>query len=363
MADPKILVLRGGAIGDFVLTLPAFAMLRERWPNSRIEIVGYPHIAQLACVGGLADDVRSLDAARIAALFSLKPAIPLELASYLASFDIVLSYLYDPDGTVQDNMTAAGARRLIYGNPRVSGIHAADFLIRPLESLAIYPEGPASPRLAVRSDCRDAGVSILSGFGRRVAILHPGSGGVQKRWPLAGFLALAQLLSRECRLVPVLMLGEADDDIAVALQTEGVVWPVLRGLSLSEVAGVLCGASLYVGNDSGITHLAAAVGTKTVALFGASDPAIWGPRGLHVRVCRVDPPGVLAAGTLSVQKVWSCVEEFIKMQADGDFLLDGEGVMSQSSRQSIGAVEIGTVERGQFHVEPISDLVFQRHRH
>ena len=64
MAKPKILVLRGGAIGDFVLTLPAVHALRDRWPKAYIEILGYPHIANLALAGGLVDTVTSLVAAK-----------------------------------------------------------------------------------------------------------------------------------------------------------------------------------------------------------------------------------------------------------------------------------------------------------
>ncbi|NQT91944.1 MAG: hypothetical protein HQ559_04215, partial [Lentisphaerae bacterium] len=94
MTHPRILVLRGGAIGDFVLTLPALRLLRERWPDAHIELVGYPHVASLADAGGLVDRVRSLDSADIARLFSLRPDLPASQREYLSSFHIVLSYLY-----------------------------------------------------------------------------------------------------------------------------------------------------------------------------------------------------------------------------------------------------------------------------
>lgn len=304
MGCPRILVLRGGAIGDFVLTLPALALLRERWPASHIELVGYPHIAHLAKLGGLVNEVRSLDAARIAALFSWKPAIPGDLAEYLSSFDVVISYLYDPDGTVQENMKAAGVRHLIYGNPKGDGGHAADFLARPLVALAIYPAGVVVPELVVPEECRRAGANRLSAYGPHPAVLHPGSGGRGKRWPLSCFLALAERLRGERQMTPLLMLGEADGDIKDVLNAQGVVWPVLSGLSLAEVAGILCSAELYVGNDSGVTHLAAAVGVRTVALFGPSDPKVWGPRGRQVTVCC--PGGFDGAGGAAsdVSTVW-----------------------------------------------------------
>jgi heptosyltransferase-2 len=58
----KILVIRGGAIGDFILTLPVLSALRQQFPNAKLEVLGYPHIAQLAVTGGLADAVRSIEA-------------------------------------------------------------------------------------------------------------------------------------------------------------------------------------------------------------------------------------------------------------------------------------------------------------
>lgn len=76
MTAPRIRVLRGGAIGDFVVTLPAIRLLRERWPDAYIDLVGYPHITSLAVAGGLVDRVTSLDGADIARLFSLRPDLP-----------------------------------------------------------------------------------------------------------------------------------------------------------------------------------------------------------------------------------------------------------------------------------------------
>ena len=65
----KILVIRGGAIGDFILTWPAIAALREKFPNHRLEILGYPRIAQLAILGGLADSVSPIEAPTLSPFF------------------------------------------------------------------------------------------------------------------------------------------------------------------------------------------------------------------------------------------------------------------------------------------------------
>src|SRR5882724_4369100 len=94
----KILVIRGGAIGDFILTLPAIAALRQQFPAAHLEVLGYPHIAQLALAGNLVNQVRSIEAGRLAGFFARGGALAEELGAYFSDFNIILSYLYDPDG-------------------------------------------------------------------------------------------------------------------------------------------------------------------------------------------------------------------------------------------------------------------------
>jgi heptosyltransferase-2 len=102
--ENKILVIRGGAIGDFILTLPVLSALRQQFPETRLELLGYPHIAQLALAGGLVDAVRSIEARALAGFFAQGGRLDPELADYFSSFALILSYLYDPDGIFQENI-------------------------------------------------------------------------------------------------------------------------------------------------------------------------------------------------------------------------------------------------------------------
>src|SRR4051794_39055959 len=107
------------------------------------------------------------------------------------------------------------------------------------------------------------------------AVIHPFSGSARKNWPLENFRAMAERLGR---VMPVRWCSGEDDP---------ALPDAVRIPDLYELGCWIARARLYVGNDSGITHLAAAVGTPVVAFFGpASDPAVWGPRGEHVRVMR-----------------------------------------------------------------------------
>ena len=87
---PRILVIRGGAIGDFILTLPAIAALRRQFPQAHLEVLGYPHIAQLAVAGGLADRVQPIEARGLAGFFARGGTLEPDLMDYFSEFDLVI---------------------------------------------------------------------------------------------------------------------------------------------------------------------------------------------------------------------------------------------------------------------------------
>ena len=115
-------------------------------------------------------------------------------------------------------------------------------------------------------------------------VLHPGSGSPKKVWPPQKMARVAEALMREKGLFPIVIEGPADgvpcQELLSAIKGEGLL---LRSPHLRELAALLSLASLYVGNDSGISHLAASVGAPTLVLFGPTDPHIWAPRGERVR--------------------------------------------------------------------------------
>lgn len=301
---PRLLILRGGALGDFIVTLPVFAALRRRWPRAHIELVGYPHIAELARLGGLVDSVASLHAARIARFFGLRPEIPDEQRAYIRSFDLIFNFFHDPDETVKLNLETAGARQVISGSPLVTELHAVDHFLKPLECLAIYEAG-AAPALTLPDEDRAAGRARLAAWANPW-ILHPGSGSPKKNWPAGNFIELARRMRADGRCSPIFLIGEADEQPREALARNAPEFPILEGLSIREAAQVLSAATGYLGNDSGVTHLAAALGVRTFALFGPSNPALWSPRGANVNLIP-SPDGNLNA--LAVKRVWDAIHD------------------------------------------------------
>src|SRR4051794_14399421 len=129
----RILIIRGGAIGDFILTLPALRALRDAFPASHIEILGYSHIAALADKRFYANAVRSIEYGALSRFFARNAELPEPLAQYFAEFDLIISYLFDPDRIFQTNLERAGADNIITGPAKIrAGSHAAIQLGRPI---------------------------------------------------------------------------------------------------------------------------------------------------------------------------------------------------------------------------------------
>ncbi len=301
----RILVIRGGALGDFILTLPALRLLREAFPGAHLEILGYSHIAGLAQLAAYADAVRSIESGLLAGFFARDGELGPELVEYFAGFQQVVSYLFDPDEIFASNLRRAGVRNLITGSPKITGEeHAARQLARPLEKLALHLE--------------DAAGWILPNEKRRVEpnliAIHPGSGSETKNWPLPRFVQLAHRLLKEDEERRLLLIGgEADCDrlrvLRGALPDDRI--EIAENLPLIALAGELGRCALFLGHDSGISHLAAALGLPSVLLYGPTDPAIWAPQNPRVRVLRA--PCLTMSG-IELDSVIMAVEERMRTE-------------------------------------------------
>lgn len=141
-----------------------------------------------------------------------------------------------------------------------------------------------------------------------VISLHPGSGSPRKNWPVEQFALLADRVRRSMSAQPLFILGEADATLARALPRLTPAVPVLTNRTLKEVASVLAASRGYVGNDSGITHLAAALGIPCVALFGPTDASVWGPRGANVVILQGHAPTSEALAAIEPAAVLQALE-------------------------------------------------------
>jgi hypothetical protein len=249
------LIIRPGGIGDFIVSLPALECLKADF----VEVWTAPANVALA---RFADRARAIPSTGLDLLGVVEP--PARLMEELRSFDSIVSWYGANRSEFRDLVLGLGLPfRFFRALPEDgAGMHAADFYLSQVRTLA----GAASdgiPRIACPQECAGR---------EEFAVIHPFSGSPRKNWPLERFRELARELERR---MPVRWCAGPEDP-----PLEGAV----RLDDLYELACWLAAASLYVGNDSGITHLAAAVGTPVLALFGPTDPAVWAPRGPNVRV-------------------------------------------------------------------------------
>src|SRR6185503_10780264 len=156
------------------------------------------------------------------------------------------------------------------------------WLCGPLAELGVAEAGDPPPLRATAEET-EAVAPWLERLPPGFLALHPGSGSAAKNWPPARFAALASALASGHPWL--LVEGPADEECAATLrELPGVV--VARHLPARVLAALLAQAGRFVGNDSGVSHLAAACGASTLALFGPTDPASWGPVGPNARVLR-----------------------------------------------------------------------------
>jgi len=285
----RILVIRGGAIGDFILTLPTLKALREAYPQAHLEILGYKHIAVLAEHRFYAQAVRSIEYGPLSSFFAKNSELPTDLANHFASFDLVISYLYDPDGIFENNLRRCGVENLIHGPAKVDDRdHAARQLARPLEELGLRASDFA-PRIYPSTEDRKFAEDFLRGMPQPILAIHPGSGSETKNWPIENWIEFGNVVldSDKFRGSLIIVSGEADQGRSNELET---IWrndrvQFARNLPLPVLAALL-GHAIFVGHDSGISHLAAAVGAKCILLFGPTNPEVWAPMNENVEVIR-----------------------------------------------------------------------------
>jgi heptosyltransferase III len=262
-----VLLVRAGALGDLVLLRRGVSALCAAGHRATLLAPAAPAAALLG-PGGV-EDVLAWDGAEVAALLAGEPTRG-PVAAALASAEAVVAFT-----RAAPVLAALGekARRLVVRDPSppVGGPHASRWLAGALEGLGIDPR-PEPPNLGFTDAERRAAESLVAGLPPGFLAVHPGSGSPAKNWPLARFAEAGQQLSpgRPWLLVlgPAERRVEAPPGAVVARE-----WPV------RALAAVLARAGLYLGNDSGVTHLAAACGTSTLALFGPTDPAQWAPVG------------------------------------------------------------------------------------
>lgn len=279
----RALVVRSGALGDILLLRRAVARLSSA--GYAVHLVA-PAGAGPALVGTGASEVASWtasDAPETAALWAAGGGCPDAIRRHLDTGAMALAFTHSAE--VAANLGAAGLAVVARSPNPPPGCHAADWLSGALDACALPAGVSPEPSLAFTSPELAAARRWLDRLPRPFLAVHAGSGSPRKNWPATRFASVARALA--CGAPFLWVEGPADpptEPSALDIPT----WVPARSLPLRTLAAVLAEASIYVGNDSGITHLAAAAGAPTVALFGPTDPAQWAPIGQSVQALRAD---------------------------------------------------------------------------
>jgi heptosyltransferase-2 len=274
----SILVIRGGAIGDFVLTMPVLAALREKFPSARISLLTNANVAPLATEFGLVDEVRYLGSATLAPLFAKGGQCGDEVNRWLSGFNVIVSYLYDPEGNFQTNVCRNTQAQYIAGPHRPDeslNQHATNQLLRPLISIGLS-----------EIDTENFSIRDFQNVDCNTMAIHPGSGSRQKNWPIQQWRLLLKHLARTTDQRFVVFGGEAEQEILpqICECIPSERREVVVDLPLDEVARLLGRCSMFVGHDSGISHLAAVMGVECVVLWGPTNEAVWRPLGPKIHI-------------------------------------------------------------------------------
>ena len=306
LTPERILLLRLERIGDLLMALPAIADARAAAPNAQIDlVVGSWNVDVARSIAGI-DNVLVLDAPWLArGDAGAGPAALVKAARgwRRRQYDVALNF--EPDVRSNALMALAGAQwtagyrsagggalldQALDYQPRAHTVDNAQRLVRTVLS---EPKVPARPRLDIPQQQQREAAALLVGRVRPLVAMHVAGGREVKQWDPVRFTTVAARLISDHGATIVLTGGPGDATLVHSVR--GALPPshVVDASNLSNLlaaAAVLERCDLMITGDTGPMHLAAAVGTPIVAVFGPSDPRRYGPRGARDRIVRVDLP-------------------------------------------------------------------------
>ena len=288
----SILIVHQGAIGDFILSLPSLESIHRSYSQARFIFLGHPSVLSIVHSRPYFHSVLNCADKRWAPFYNSKEKLETGAFDSLPPVDSIFAFCSSSSQPLVDNLAS------IYGKPahRIDPfpepdlvLHVSEYQCRQLEELSIAALPCGAPVIAPsQDDFFEARRFVQQNVtkGEQLILLHPGSGGRKKLWSVAGWLDVIIRILGHNNIKISLIEGPADSHIIQQLRSKSGSTSLLlaNNWPLGKLAALMKQSSLYLGNDSGITHLAAACNTPTIALFGPTDPSIWGPQGAKVTI-------------------------------------------------------------------------------
>jgi len=316
-------ILQPGAIGDCILTMPLAEIMKETVCRGGVDIIGHTEYTGVLPGRSCVDAVRSMDSMQLHRLFAGRKEFELAdgdpLIMTFINYTWIVTFLGQANSDFEQNLIftvncshSAEVMPLEMKPKDGYGKHISEFYIEQfIEQSGLNAEEHKTtvgmPLIRATPADMKKGRQILAEHGvipaKKPIIFHPGSGGEHKCWNLENFLSVAREITTE-QAEAVFLLGPAEQERfeSSAIKEIASAGRLLMNLSLVDVLAVLSCARGYIGNDSGITHLAAALGIRTAAVFGPTDPAVYRPLGPAVTILRSEEPDFEKTVSKDLQK-------------------------------------------------------------
>ncbi len=300
----KILVLHPGALGDIILSLPALRLLRERMPGAQFTLAGNSDFLP-AVATGIADEILPLSSIPLHRLYT-EDALTRDDELFWKSYDHIVAWTGFGNELFESNLRRLnpGAAIATWRPCDRETRHVSRIFVDTLKPLLHGVSTVPPPDIAVPSRKREEAEVWLRAHGLQsgavLVAVSPGAGNLQKRWPTERYRAVVTALAADAANHVVVIEGPAEPAIGalVAGPLPKANVTVAACLDLSLLAAILSRCHHFLGNDSGISHLAAGVGVGSVVLFGPTSPELWAPQGLNVEVIRNTSLEDIATGTV-----------------------------------------------------------------
>jgi heptosyltransferase-3 len=302
----KALIIQPGAVGDVILTLPLLQFILAERAIDRVDMMGHLQRIEYLQPRTQLSEAISMESVALHRLFEKSDDFQWDdcpdLIEFFRPYELIVTFLSDKEGHFEKNLVAA--------TTRTSACDVATLKLRPDPDCATHvstffihqfiremPDMELNarrsyldwPKIEAAETCQEKGASLLKkhnvDLDRPLVLIHPGSGGKKKCWPIEYFVQLAEEI-KERGQTPLFLLGPVEKEKTPELMALlAKDHPVISDSNLDQLATLLTCAAAYIGNDSGITHLAAAI-CPTLAIFGPTDPVYWQPLGKQVTLCR-----------------------------------------------------------------------------
>jgi heptosyltransferase III len=285
----RLLVIFPGALGDLICLGPALRAIGRRHHDATLELMARPELARFA-VGRMSIEAgHSIDRREVSSLFRNEAEADPAAHAFFGQFGRIYSFFAADDRNFRRSLSAAASGEVSFHRFRPPGDGH-------LSRLYLDSIGASGYRLESRVDLAksdfDSADRVLHRVGAadgKFCLVFPGSGSSTKNWPLARFVKLASDISSSVK--PIAILGPAEEAMEGRFQERQLA--AVHGLELEVVAALAHRARAFVGNDSGVSHLAAAAGARGVVIFGPTVPIRWQPLG-EVTILRREPLDALA---------------------------------------------------------------------